>query len=547
MERLVDLSTLNGLENTINALADVNNLIKMCDFAEEMVKQAKKGYSDEEAKNRGASNEIIQLRTERDNYEKWIADANKKIDIARQELIVAKEKEQKFESEFYSSKKRVQLRQDYEREVETLNALRKKKIEQELSITSRLFDENCPWILMGLDNEIGDFDGNRIELTKKIAALELTQKHEILLPDDSPDTPSLKRMLAHEWCEVCNREAKKGTDPWLHIKKVMERPRKEMRTSASFMQYYSSIQNITGRYVTTIPNIQDDFESYMNSIYDLDDKIEAQERIVEAKENEMTLVGTENSTEEEDRRVLSGYNQAKQTITNKNDEIQRWTSKIKIWDSGLKRVKEVLDKKQGTSPIRKAKELYENMQIVKSIFDSTRENIFNQIVDNLQTAANQIYKDLTKGNQTLGGTLTFKRSDDGTVSVSVIDSKGEELYGNGTGFQRMKQLAIVMSIISSKVGNKSFEYPFISDAPFSEFSWNFMNNFFEIAPNVFRQSIIMIKDLCDPNDPELVTAHGKEIYKQMNAGKLKGTFYVNFAETKADAGNLVTKKKCYSN
>jgi DNA sulfur modification protein DndD len=165
----------------------------------------------------------------------------------------------------------------------------------------------------------------------------------------------------------------------------------------------------------------------------------------------------------------------------------------------------------------------------------------------LQTAANQIYKDLTKGNQTLGGTLTFKRSDDGTVSVSVIDSKGEELYGNGTGFQRMKQLAIVMSIISSKVGNKSFEYPFISDAPFSEFSWNFMNNFFEIAPNVFRQSIIMIKDLCDPNDPELVTAHGKEIYKQMNAGKLKGTFYVNFAETRADAGNLVTKKKCYSN
>lgn len=547
MERLVDLSTLNGLENTINALADVNNLIKMCDFAAELVKQAKKGYSDEEAKNRGASNEIIQLRTDRDNYEKWIAEANEKIDIARQELIIAREREQKFESEFYSSKKRVQLRQDYEREVDKLTSLRKKKVDQELSITSRLFDENCPWILMGLENEISDFDENRIELTKKIAAVELSQKHEILLPDDSPDTPSLKRMLERQWCEVCDREALRDTKPWLHIKKVMERPRKEMRTSATFMQYYSSLQNSTGRYVTTIPTIQDDFESYMNSIYDLDDQIEYQEKIVEAKENEMTLVGTENSTEEEDRRVLSGYNQAKQTITNKNAEIERWTSKIKIWESSLKKVKEALDKKQGSSPIRKAKDLYENMQIVKTIFDSTRENIFNQIVDNLQTAANQMYKDLTKGNQTLGGTLTFKRSDDGTVSVSVIDSQGEELYGNGTGFQRMKQLAIVMSIISSKVGNKSFEYPFISDAPFSEFSWNFMNNFFEIAPNVFRQSIIMIKDLCDPNDPELVNAHGKEIYKQMNAGTLRGTFYVNYAESKADAGNLVTKKKCYSN
>lgn len=547
MERLVDLSTLNGLENTINALADVNNLIKMCDFAAELVKLSKKGYNDEEAKNRGASNEIIQLRTERDNYEKWIADANEKIGIARKELIAAKEKEQKFESDFYSSKKRLQLRQEYEKELEILNSLKKRKVEQELSITSRLFDENCPWILMGLDNEIGDFDENRIDLTKKITAVELTQKHEILLPDDSPDTPSLKRMLEREICEVCNRVAKRGTDPWLHIKKVMERPRKEMRTSASFMQYYSSVQNITGRYVTTIPTIQEDFEHYMNSIYDLDDQIESQERIVEAKENEMTLVGTENSTEEEDRRILSGYNQAKRTIGDKNEEIQRWTSKIKIWETGFKRVSEILDKKQGTSPIRKAKELYENMQIVKSIFDSTRESIFNQIVDNLQSAANEMYRELTKGNQTLGGTLTFEKSDDGTVRVSVIDSQGEVLFGNGTGFQRMKQLAIVMSIISSKVGNKSFEYPFISDAPFSEFSWNFINNFFEIAPNVFRQCIIMIKDLCDPQDSELLTSHGKEIYHQMNEGTMKGTFYVNYAETKADAGNLVTKKKCYSN
>lgn len=44
MERLVDLSTLDGLEKTINVLADINNLIKMCGLASELVKQAKKSY-----------------------------------------------------------------------------------------------------------------------------------------------------------------------------------------------------------------------------------------------------------------------------------------------------------------------------------------------------------------------------------------------------------------------------------------------------------------------------------------------------------------------
>ncbi|MBR0432125.1 MAG: hypothetical protein IJK15_00305 [Bacteroidaceae bacterium] len=546
MERLVDLSTLNGLENTINALADINNLIRMCGLASELVKQAKQEYNKEETKNRGASNEILKLREERDNLEKWIEDANKKIELARQELIKAKEKEQQYESEFFSSKKRIQLRHEYEEECAKLDSLKREKAEQELSITSRLFDENCPWILMGLGNETGDFDANRIELTKKITAQEISQNPQILLPDDSPDAPSLRRMLEHEHCEVCDREAKKGTAPWLHIKKVLERPHKEMRTSASFMQFYSGLQNATGRYEATIPQIKESFEQYMNHIYDLDDQIEAQERIVEAKENELTLVGIENSTEEEDRKVLSGYNQAKQTISNKNEEIQRWTGKIKIWDSALTKAKEELDKRQGSTPIRKAKELYDNMQVIKTMFDSTRERIFKSIVDNLQTAANEMYSDLTKGNQTFGGTLTFDRLDDGTVRVSVIDYQGEELYGNGTGFQRMKQLAIVMSIISSKVGNKSFDYPFISDAPFSEFSWNFMNNFFEIAPNVFRQSIIMIKDLYDPADDNLINEHGKAIVEQMNNGLLQGSFYVNYAETRADAGNLVTKKYCYT-
>lgn len=546
MERLVDLSTLNGLENTINALADINNLIRMCGLASELVKQAKQEYNKEETKNRGASNEILKLREERDNLEKWIEDANKKIELARQELIKAKEKEQQYESEFFSSKKRIQLRHEYEEECAKLDSLKREKAEQELSITSRLFDENCPWILMGLGNETGDFDAKRIELTKKLTAQEISQNPQILLPDDSPDAPSLRRMLEHEHCEVCDREAKKGTAPWLHIKKVLERPHKEMRTSASFMQFYSGLQNATGRYEATIPQIQESFEQYMNHIYDLDDQIEAQERIVEAKENELTLVGIENSTEEEDRKVLSGYNQAKQTISGKNEEIQRWTGKIKIWDSALTKAKEELDKRQGSTPIRKAKELYDNMQVIKTMFDSTRERIFKSIVDNLQTAANEMYSDLTKGNQTFGGTLTFDRLDDGTVRVSVIDSQGEELFGNGTGFQRMKQLAIVMSIISSKVGNKSFDYPFISDAPFSEFSWNFMNNFFEIAPNVFRQSIIMIKDLYDPADDNLINEHGKAIVEQMNNGLLQGSFYVNYAETRADAGNLVTKKYCYT-
>lgn len=546
MERLVDLSTLKGLENTINALADMNNLIQMCEKANALVDEAKKEYKAEEKRNNSADAAILALQQDRDNHEKWIEDAKGKIALARQELVRAKEEEQRFEAEFYSSRKREQLRREYEAEQKKLNDLQKKKENQELSITSRLFDENCPWLLMGLEGETSDFDDFRLALNQALAQKKIIENPDILLPEGSPDTPSLKRMLERCHCEVCDREAPRDSEPWLHIKKIMERPRKAMHSSDSFMQYYGKIQKTTGLYETTIPKIEEDYASYMNEIFDLDDKIMAQEAVVEQKESEMTLVGTGNTTPEEDRKVLSGYNQAKNTIKEKGEEIEKLTGKIKLWEDKLGKIKNELAKKQGSSPVKKAEQLYEDMKCIAQMFASTKERIFDGIVAKLQTVANTMYGDLTAGNQTLGGKLVFDREDTGVVKVKVIGADGEELFGNGTGFQRMKQLAIVMSIISSKVNNNSFDYPFISDAPFSEFSMNFINNFFKIAPNVFRQSIIMIKDLYDPQVEDFIRPEGMKIANKMQSGELKGTFYVNYVEERADASNLATKKKCYS-
>lgn len=546
MERLVDLSTLKGLENTINVLADMNNLIQMCEKANALVDEAKKEYKAEERRNSSADEEIVALQQNRDNHEKWIEDAKSKITLARQELSRAQDEEHRFEAEFYSSRKREQLRREYETEQKKFNDLQKKKEIQELSITSRLFDENCPWLLMGLEGETNDFDDFRLALNQALARKKIIENPDILLPEGSPDTPSLKRMLERCHCEVCDREAPRNSEPWLHIKKIMERPRKAMHSSDSFMQYYGKIQKTTGLYETTIPKIEEDYAKYMNEIFDLDDKIMAQEAVVEQKESEMTLVGTGNTTPEEDRKVLSGYNMAKNTSKEKSEEIDKLTGKIKLWEDKLAKIKIELAKKQKSSNVKKAEQFFEDMKCIAQMFASTKDRIFDGIIETLQTVANTMYCDLTAGNQTSGGRLVFVRENTGAVKVKVISADGEEIFGNGTGFQRMKQLAIVMSIISSKVNNNSFDYPFISDAPFSEFSMNFINNFLKIAPNVFRQSIIMIKDLCDPQSESLIRHEGIKIANKMQSGELKGTFYVNYVEERADASNLVTKKKCYS-
>lgn len=546
MEQLVDLSSKDGLVRTINALADINNLIQMCALANDLVAEAKKSQKDEERKNNSANAELTQLQQDRDNYEKWIADANAKISLAREESTKAKEEEQRIESEFLSSKKRLQLGQEYKRELSVLENLKNKKEKLELSVTSRIFDENCPWLLMGLADELSEFCELRTELLTAITTEKFKKNPEILLPVDSPDPLSLKRMIDRCHCEVCDREAPKDSKPWLHIKKLMDRPRTAAHASESLMPFYDDLQMEVGRYRSTIPTIEADYDNYLQKIYDLEDQIVAQQDIVTKKQDELALVGAEDSSEDHDRKILSDYNQARATIKAKDELIQKYLNNIRLWEGNLEKVKKDIEKKQNSAPVKKAEEIYNTLVDVQHVFENTKERIFNDIVSHLQETANNMYKGLTQGSQTLGGELHFERQDDGTVRVNVLNAAKEELTGNGKGFKRMKQLAIVMSIISSKIGNKRFDYPFISDAPFSEFGANLINNFLNIAPGVFRQSIIMIKDLSDSTQRDLITPAGKLISEKMKSGEIKGTFYVNYNEELADSSNMATKKMCYS-
>ena len=66
-----------------------------------------------------------------------------------------------------------------------------------------------------------------------------------------------------------------------------------------------------------------------------------------------------------------------------------------------------------------------------------------------------------------------------------------------------------------------------------------------MAPGVFTQSIILIKELYDPRAKDFITPFGRKVLENMKAGKLPGTFYVNVIEEKADTTGLVTSHKRY--
>lgn len=546
MDRLVDLSSKKALSDTIDTLAGISVLKGICDISHKLSKKAESLYQlkdSENSENDSARHRDIEKRNRiEESIEKTRAD----IESDKEELNAAKARKEELDAYISNSSKRNEIRDQLNKN--SINIQNDKdQIDQiENSITKKIFDEVCPWLLMGLSEELDAFDAKREKHIGDLAQINNDNALIIMLPEGSPDTSSLERMLKNEVCEVCGQPALKHSEAWEHIRLILDRPKKISTTRNDFGHFYGTLQKSASSYSINIPKIEDKIESVRIQLDDLKDDLSS----LESKHNDIftqlnNAGGNADNSEFNDKAIITDYAIVNSTILKKEQEIKTKQDALTQLENSSEQIKKQLNLYSKNTAIKKYEDFAKTMKSIDEIFIQTKDEIFDRTIAALAKEANEKYFALTTGNQSSGGQLRFERHND-VVNVSIRDVKNGEITGLGTGFQRMKQLAIVMAVISSKIGGeKKFDYPFISDAPFSEFGENFINNFFKVAPGVFSQSIIMIKELYDPNSKDYLTAFGRKILDEMKSEEIPGSFYVNVIEDRADTTGLVTTHKCY--
>lgn len=546
MDRLVDLSSKKALSDTIDTLAGISILKGICEISKKMAKKADDLYQIKDSENSENDTAKQREKEKRNIFLNNIETTSVKIENDKDELSAAKRKKEELDAYISNSNKRIEIRSQLDRNSISIEN-EKRSIEKiESSITSKIFDEENPWLLMGMTDELDVFDAKREKHIGELAQINNDGALVIMLPEGSPDISSLERMLKNEVCEVCGQPAKMHSEAWNHIKLILDRPKRISTTRNDFGHFYGSLQKSASSYARSIPKIEDKIETIKNNLDLVKDKLEN----LELKRDEIftelnNAGGNADNSEFNDKAIISEYDLVNSTITKKERDISDKQKMIATWNSSLDLINKKLATYKKNTGIQKYEVFASLMKKIDEVIKQTKDDIFDKTITALAIQANEKYAELTSGNQSSGGRLKFERHHD-VVNVSIRDRKNGEITGLGTGFQRMKQLAIVMAIISSKIGDeKKFDYPFISDAPFSEFGENFINNFFKVAPRVFSQSIIMIKELYDPMAKDLLTPFGRKILEEMRSGKLPGTFYVNVIEDKADTTALVTSHLCY--
>lgn len=546
MDRLVDLSSKKALSDTIDTLAGISILKGICDTSCKMAKMADSLCQTKDSENSKNDTAKQQLKEKRSFFVRNIEKLREEIEAAKDELNAAKRKKEELDAYISNSSKRTDIRFKLNENTIAIKNAKKNIDNIEMSITKRLFDEENPWLLMGLQDELETFDAKREKHIGELARMNDEGALVIMLPEGSPDTSSLERMLKTEVCEVCGQRAYKGSVAWNHIKMILDRPQKVNTTRNDFGDFYGTLQKSASSYLMSIPRLDSKIEDVKVR---LDKMKEVLEELEEKKNDIFTELnnagGNADNSEYKDRNIVADYRQVNTIITEKENEINGKNKMVAQMEDALTAINQKLSSYKKAADVEKYDEFAQVLAKIKTVIEETKDDIFDRTIEILAQNANEKYKALTSGNQSSGGILDFQRDHD-VVNVTIRDVNNGEITGLGTGFQRMKQLAIVMAVISSKIGDeKKFDYPFISDAPFSEFGENFINNFFAVAPDVFSQSIIMIKELYDPNADDLLTPFGRRILDKMNKGQIPGTFYVNVIEEKADTTGLVTTHKCY--
>jgi len=553
IDNIINFSNKNSLNEAINKLTNINQVKELSNLTQYLLGRSLK---DLDAQRKNFTKNSASFDKEVEKKEKYSTELIKKEKLLQASTdTLSNSKEER--ANLLNSITNAEKRNDFRNLILKLEGDKKTLSEEyELllnNINSYFFDPEYSWLLMDLEGEMKTFSNiqdtfieNRIK--NRLSKEQPTNTFITVLPDGSPDFASLEKMLEQELCFVCGREAKKESTEWLYMNKVKERPKQEsnkiIKSKNDFRNFFGEIQMNTQEYYKRIININESIKklrlktlSYENNIRDI------QKQIEQALQELFQFGGSIGSAREKDKdkNILESYANANQRIGQCNIEISNYKKEIENLKLNIESINKTLSDLGGSDLPKEFKETTNLLVDINTIVINTKDRIFSDILSRLEINSNKHFQNLTAGNNIDSGILKLTKTSGETAIIEVVDKSGNPITGLSEGFKRMKKLAVVMAIISSRYNKQTFDYPLIADAPLSAFGKGFIEGFFNEVPNVFNQSIILVKELYDKERESHLTESCERILKKSFLGSL----YINEIEENKSQVERDTKIICY--
>jgi DNA sulfur modification protein DndD len=324
----------------------------------------------------------------------------------------------------------------------------------------------------------------------------------IPLSPNIPGKVSMQEMIKDEFCKVCGREAKKGTDEYnFMVKKLDDLIQSQLPKEKDVDKLFPN-------------NILKDLEQKSNSleynipeINGLFNTIREKIEFNEARKEDVKKIQENIDNEEEKKKKLLAQSEGltEEQLQNAFENINNW------WDYKNQAEKQIvlleLEETELENEIEKYKELYNNLakgsvaETSKKIHDALERimNAFknakvkntNDFLFLLEEKANQYLKNLNIDG--FFGILRIIKTHDDNAKIIFEDRNGIFLSNPNQALKTTMYMSVLFAVSDLTALKRENDYPLIFDAPTSSFSPQKESDFFNIISQVRKQCIIFTK------------------------------------------------------
>jgi len=455
--------------------------------------------------------------------------------------------------------------------LETINK-RIKNIEDRISdlngkidenYTTSLFDEN--WIAVNFETIHHEFaekislfsiekrkQQSEFDKQKGIKEGERKAKAELLnnsipLPIGVPSKAHMEEMIKDQLCKVCNRPAKKDSEPYNFM---MERLKEYLTSQTHDEEETNDNPLYKNDYTNRLVNLSVSQEDNLKNLRGVRTRIKDLFKFNDARKKDIEQLNTELDGEKAERDkilgnssiveeklvdVLKNYNAWQRDLKQRNHEQLDYNSKMKIVLAELKAKKEekdTIDLKSANKFLIKTRAI---LRDIETIFKDTKEMKFDEFIEKLQGKSNSFFGKINI--ESFRGTIVFTKRIKGDKSIVDIELQedGRTFYKPNQSLLTSMHISILFAISELASETKEENFPMIFDAPTSSFGENKTAEFLNLIYETENQKILLIKDFLS-TEKKTKTLTIKKEFEHVKRNK---AFWVKL-ERPFDPNNLKT-------
>lgn len=393
------------------------------------------------------------------------------------------------------------------------------ELNQDIFALDALMRKQLPelWVLRGCQ-----------DLLKECKALiENHKEEENTLPEkkylDNPSRAKLEEIIRDHRCFVCGSKVEEGNEAYHYIiermrlqdeyLREMEDYTNNLRLNKQFNMYVGKIQDYPDELCRSISSIDKQYNDIDERLMKLlaqrkrkiDDKEVLDKEIDEIKKKH----GIDPVRQAESAGIIgTNIRVSRSNLERKQRDMTMSKNAMMVLKRDLRDAEEEYSRlsSKDSSVVSVPETEWKNISIfLEDICKRVQENARKILLRKIEDRANLFYKKFTEHDRGYKGNV--KIGDDYTIEFDA---------GLNTSHEDRKKMSIINALLSLNQEAMSIYYPFISDAPTSNFDIDTSQKYLYGIKDIFKQSIIMTKD---------VDIHSESYKRLLNEGNV-GRIYV---------------------